>query len=85
VARYNQKFSHPPREGDPLWNQANCRNRRVFNDPTAILAARCHKPQVQTYARDMGGNVFSVLKEIDAPIIIEGHRWGAVRAAFTID
>lgn len=85
VASHNKKYSHPQRPGDVLWNTANCRNRRVFNDQTAILASRCTKPVVQTYTRDMGGGTFMVLKEIDIPIMVNDHRWGAVRAAFSLE
>lgn len=85
IASHNKKYSHPQRPGETLWNTANCRNRRVFNDQTAILASRCTKPVVQTYTRDMGGGNFMVLKEIDIPIMVNGHRWGAVRAAFSLE
>jgi methyl-accepting chemotaxis protein len=36
---------------------------------------------VQTYPRDMGGGVFILLKEFDAPITVRGRHWGAVRLA----
>ena len=29
---HNRKFSQAQRPGDVVWNTANCRNRRVFND-----------------------------------------------------
>lgn len=85
IASHNKKYSHPQKPGDTVWNTANCRNRRVFNDQTAILASRCTKPVVQTYTRDMGGGNFVVLKEIDVPIVVKGRRWGAVRAAFSLE
>ena len=57
------------------------RNRRVFDDRAGILAARCLKPIVQTYARDLGGGNIVLLKEIDAPIAVGGRHWGGVRLA----
>ena len=84
IAAHNTKYSQPQRPGERVWNTANCRNRRVFDDRTGILAARCTKPIVQTYGRDMGGGVVVLLKEIDVPIIVGGRRWGAVRTAFKL-
>jgi methyl-accepting chemotaxis protein len=81
IAAHNRKYSHPQRPGDRIWNAANCRNRRVFDDRTGILAARTGKSIVQTYARDMGGGNFVMLKEIDAPIRAGNRNWGAVRMA----
>jgi hypothetical protein len=81
LAAHNRHCSQPQRPGERVWNTANSRNRRVFDDRTGILAARCAKPIVQTYCRDLGGGTFQMLKEMDAPIIVDGRRWGAVRLA----
>ena len=51
-----------------MWNAANGRNRRVFDNRTGILAARPGRAIIQTHARDMGGGNFVMLKKIDAPI-----------------
>ena len=79
IAVHNKKYSHAQRPNERDWNTANCRNRRVFDDRTGILAARCTKPVAQTYSRQMGGGQTVMLKEIDAPIFIDNRRWGAVR------
>lgn len=52
---HNRIYSHPQRPGDAAWNTANSRNRRMFNDPAGLAAARnlCSY-LVQSYARDMG-------------------------------
>ena len=85
IGTHNRKYSQPQRSGDVAWNTANCRNRRMFTDRAAILAARSTKPHhIQTYARDMGGDRWVVLKEIDAPITVQGKHWGAVRLAVTL-
>jgi methyl-accepting chemotaxis protein len=81
IAAHNRKYSHPQKPGDRVWNAANSRSRRVFDDRTGFLAARTGKSIVQTYARDMGGGNFVMLKEIDAPIKAGGRNWGAVRMA----
>ncbi|CDK98591.1 Methyl-accepting chemotaxis protein [Magnetospirillum gryphiswaldense MSR-1 v2] len=84
IAAHNRKYSQPQRPGDVLWNTANSRNRRIFDDRTGILAARTNKPLAHTYARDMGGGTFVVLKEMDMPITVQGRHWGAVRMALKL-
>lgn len=82
---HNHKFSRPQGR-DPVWNAANCRNRRVFNDRTGLAAARNRKPfLLQTYRRDMGGGQFILMKDLSAPIIIHGTHWGALRLAYRFE
>ena len=69
-----------PQGKDPVWNNANCRNRRLFNDRAVKKVAANTKPfLVQTYRRDMGGGKFVLMKDISSPIIIRGRHWGAFR------
>jgi methyl-accepting chemotaxis protein len=79
---HNTEYRKPQQPGDPIWNAANCRNRRIFDDRTGILAARNRKPHlIQAYHRDMGGGRRVMLKEYDVPIMIGEEHWGAVRFA----
>ncbi len=79
---HNKKFSQPQGD-DPVWNMANCRNRRIFDDRTGLRAARNEKPVLlQTYRRDMGGGKFVVMKELNSPIMVRGRRWGTLRLAY---
>jgi methyl-accepting chemotaxis protein len=79
---HNRRFSQPQRPGDPVWNAANARNRRIFDDRTGLIAARSTQPfVVQTYARDLGGGRRVMMREIDAPIFIGGAHWGGFRTA----
>jgi methyl-accepting chemotaxis protein len=67
---------------DPVWNDANCRNRRIFADPAGMRAARNTTPVlVQSYDRVVGDQRV-LLKEVDAPIYIRGRHWGNVRMAY---
>jgi methyl-accepting chemotaxis protein len=76
---HNKKFSRPQGH-DPVWNAANSRNRRIFNDRTGLAAGRNTKPSlVQTYRRDMGGGQFVLMKDISAPIRVKGRHWGGFR------
>jgi methyl-accepting chemotaxis protein len=82
---HNRKFSAPPGR-DPVWNAANCRNRRIFNDRTGLGAATNRKPfLLQTYRRDMGGGNFVLMKDLSAPIVVFGRHWGGLRLAYRFE
>lgn len=82
---HNKKFSQPQGK-DPLWNAANCRNRRIFNDRTGLAAGRnTQRFLLQTYRRDMGGGKFVIMKDVSAPIFVRGRHWGGVRLAYRTD
>ena len=82
VATHNRKYNHRQR-GDLAWDSANSRYRRIFNDRTGLASARNQRPfLLQTYRRDMGGGNFVVMKEVAAPINVDGMHWGGLRLAF---
>jgi len=82
VATHNRKYNHRQR-GDLAWDSANSRYRRIFNDRTGLASARNQRPfLLQTYRRDMGGGNFVVMKEVAAPINVNGMHWGGLRLAF---
>ncbi|HYD29298.1 MAG TPA: methyl-accepting chemotaxis protein [Azospirillaceae bacterium] len=77
---HNRKYSQPQRPGQTVWNTANCRHRRIFDDRTGLAAARGRGPVlVQTYRRDMGGGEIATMKDISAPIMVRGRHWGGFR------
>lgn len=83
VPCHNARYNQPQRPGDTLWNTANSRNRRIFDDRTGLASARNTKSfLLQTYRRDMGGGQFVVLKEAAAPIRVGTRHWGGLRLAF---
>ena len=72
-----------PQGPDPVWNNANCRNRRLFNDRAVKKVAANTKPfLLQTYRRDMGGGNFVLMKDVSSPIVVKGRHWGAFRIGF---
>lgn len=72
-----------PLSDDPVWNAANCRNRRVWTDRVGSKSGRNTEPfLLQTYRRDMGGGTFVMMNDVSAPIIINGRHWGGVRILF---
>ena len=81
---HNAKFSQK-QGSDPVWNNANCRNRRIFADRTGLRAARNREPfLLQTYRRDMGGGTFAMMKDLSMPITLRGRHWGGLRLAYRI-
>lgn len=79
---HNAKFSHP-QGADVVWNTANSRNRRIFDDRVGLKAGRNTSPfLLQVYRRDMGGGNFIVMKDLSAPIYINGKHWGGLRLAY---
>jgi methyl-accepting chemotaxis protein len=72
-----------PQGRDPIWNNANCRNRRLFNDRAVKKVAANRKPfLLQTYRRDMGGGNFVLMKDVSSPILVRDRHWGAFRMGF---
>ncbi|GJE04887.1 hypothetical protein AOPFMNJM_0179 [Methylobacterium jeotgali] len=81
---HNRQYSQPQRPDDPVWNNANARNLRIFDDRTGITAARSQRPAtIQVYRREVGRDVYMV-REIDAPIRVGGRHWGACRTAYRL-
>ncbi len=76
---HNRKYS-APQGADPVWNNANSRNRRIFDDMTGLMAAR-NKQRIlsQTYPRELGGGRVELIKDISAPILVNGKHWGGMR------
>ncbi|MEO1142669.1 MAG: methyl-accepting chemotaxis protein [Pseudomonadota bacterium] len=81
---HNKTYSKP-QSSDPVWNAANCRNRRIFDDRTGLAAGRNTKPfLLQTYRRDMGGGTFTLMKDLSAPILVKDRHWGGFRVGFKV-
>jgi methyl-accepting chemotaxis protein len=84
IPTHNRKFSQP-QGNDPVWNAANCRNRRLFGDRTGLGAGSHTKPfLLQTYRRDMGGGHFAMMKDASAPIYVNGRHWGGFRMGYRL-
>jgi methyl-accepting chemotaxis protein len=82
---HNKIYSQPQRPGDVLWNTANSRNRRIYDDRTGLLAARNTRPfLVQSYLRDLGGGKIVPMKEVDIPLVIQGRPWGGLRSGYAM-
>ncbi|WP_319412863.1 methyl-accepting chemotaxis protein [uncultured Cohaesibacter sp.] len=81
---HTKAFSKPQGK-DPVWNAANCRNRRIFNDRVGLAAGQNKEPfLLQTYRRDMGGGNYVLMKDVSAPIYVDGRHWGGLRLAYRV-
>ncbi|MEJ2021931.1 MAG: hypothetical protein P8X43_07810, partial [Maritimibacter sp.] len=81
---HNNKFSQP-QGNDPVWNAANSRNRRIFDDRVGLKAGQSTAPfLLQVYRRDMGGGNFVLMKDLSAPIRVQGRHWGGLRLAYKL-
>lgn len=85
IPTHNRKFSEPQGD-DPVWNAAHCRNRRIFGDRVGLKSGRNTSPfLMQTYRRDMGGGRYVLMKDVSAPIYVQGRHWGGLRLGFAPD
>ncbi len=82
---HNLKYSQPQSD-DSEWNAANCRNRRIFNDRVGLAAGQNRQNfLLQTYRRDMGGGHFMMMRDVSAPILVNGRHWGGFRIGYRLD
>ncbi len=80
---HNNVYSKPQKPDDPVWNAANCRNRRIFTDRTGQAAGANEAPfLIQSYLRDMGGGNFVLMKDMTVPITVRGRQWGNMRLGY---
>ncbi len=81
---HNRQYSQPQSD-DPKWNNAHCRNRRIFDNRTPLEAGRNTKPfLLQTYRRDMGGGDYVLMKSLSAPITVRDRHWGGLWVGYAL-
>ena len=82
---HNKKFSMPQIPGETEWNMGYSRNRRIFDDRVGLAAGNSTKPfLLQAYRRDMGDGNFVMMKDLSAPIFVNGTHWGGIRLAYKV-
>ncbi|MEJ2199542.1 MAG: methyl-accepting chemotaxis protein [Desulfuromonadaceae bacterium] len=75
----HNSFFSKPLTGDHEKDLVGSRDKRIFNDPTGIRAARnTREVLLQTYLRDTG----EILCDLSLPLFIGGRHWGALRLGF---
>ncbi len=67
---------------DPVWNDAHCRNRRIFMDEQTRTAIESDKPALlMTYRMELGDKYIPV-KNVFVPLWFAGRRWGNFELAY---
>ena len=76
--------SHVPGP-DPVWNDAHCRNKRIFMDDMTAAAIVSEKPaMLATYRMELGDK-FIPVKNVFVPLWVKGRRWGNYELAYRDD
>jgi methyl-accepting chemotaxis protein len=71
-----------PQGSDPVWNDANCRNKRIFMDETTRNAVLSERPaMLATYRMELGDR-FVPVKNVFVPLWVKGRRWGNFELAY---
>ena len=74
-----------PQGPDPVWNEANCRNRRILMDETTRKAVLSERPaMLATYRMELGDTAIAV-KNVFVPLFVKGRRWGNYEIAYRDD
>ncbi len=82
IPTHNKKVSQP-QGSDPRWNDANCRNRRMFTDKTGLQAGQNTTPLlIQSYRRKLSDGEYQMMIDASAPIVVKGRHWGGLRVGF---
>jgi len=72
----HNSFYARPLSGDAQTDLTQSRDRRIFDDPTGIAAARNQENfLLQTYCRDTG----VIMSDLSLPLTVQGQHWGAIR------
>ncbi len=85
VPVHHAAWSQSPRSGDPAWNAAYARNRRIVDSRAGLSAGRSVRPflvQLSRYEHEDGRA--ELLSEINAPLRVRGRHWGGVRMAYRL-
>jgi len=73
-----------PQGPDPVWNNANCRTRRLFGDRAVQKVAANTKPvSAANLPAGHGRRHFVLMKDLSSPIRVGGRHWGAFRMGFS--
>jgi methyl-accepting chemotaxis protein len=86
VPVHHTRFSQAQRPGDLAFNHGFARDRRIYDDRWTLRAAIfAQGPVVQAYRRDVPKGPDAIVREVSAPIIVAGRRWGAAQIGYLMD
>jgi methyl-accepting chemotaxis protein len=79
---HRPKHSLPQRPGETGWNERNCRNRRIYDDPMRLTGARSTRPYTIHQFRHERDDKIVLVRSVAAPIRVFGKHWGAIRTTY---
>jgi methyl-accepting chemotaxis protein len=83
---HNVQYSKP-QGADPVWNEANCRNRRFYkprNATTNAGNAEARPIYLQLRRRDMGGGHYAMIKNVSVSIRVRDKHWGSASIGYSL-
>ena len=83
MPRHLNRCSNPQKPGDATYNIQSSRWKQIYNDPVGIAAARNVKDfLLQTYRIPVSATEYANIKDVSAPIYINGKHWGGLRITY---
>ena len=77
---HHPEFSQAQRPGEPVWNDLNARNRRIYDRWLTLTGARNRAPySLRAYIRHRADGTAQPIQVIAAPIFVRGEFWGNVQ------
>lgn len=85
VPVHHLAWSQPLRPGDPAWNAAHARNRRIVDSRAGLSAGRSLRPfLIQLSRHESLDGRSELLSEVNAPLRVRGRHWGGVRMGYRL-
>ena len=83
MPRHLNRCSNPQKPDDVVYNMQSSRWKRIYNDPVGIAAAKNTKDfLLQTYRIPVSATEFGNIKDVSAPIYVNGKHWGGLRITY---
>lgn len=80
---HNKEASHEQRSDDPDWNTLNSRQEMIWDHSVGTAAVNSEDTfLLQAYRRELGNREFQMMKDVSAPIFVNGKKWGALRSGY---
>lgn len=80
---HNKEFSQAQRADDPDWNRLNSRQEMIWDHSVGKAAVENNELfLLQAYRRQVGSHEFQMMKDVSAPIYVNGEKWGALRSGY---
>ncbi|MDV7338086.1 methyl-accepting chemotaxis protein [Terasakiella sp. A23] len=80
---HNKECNADPRPDDPDWNALHSRQEMIWDHSVGKAAVASEDVfLLQAYRRELGNRQFEMMKDVSAPIYVNGKKWGALRCGY---